>query len=98
MSLFSRRPVIYYGAFGRGLFQTLYEAPSSMFAFLPFTLEWNLVGAGGADRLRSAPARYALLGALPLLVAFAAAAATAWRATVEPRYDGWRSRAAGRRR
>ena len=35
------RPVIYCGAFGRGLFQTLYEPPSSLLAYLPFTLEWN---------------------------------------------------------
>ena len=34
--------MIYYGTFGRALFQTLYEAPSSIFAYLPFTLEWNL--------------------------------------------------------
>ena len=41
---FSRRPVIYYGAFGRGLFQTLYEPPSSLLRYLPFTLEWNAIG------------------------------------------------------
>src|SRR6185295_2634756 len=39
----SRRPVIYSGTFGRGLFQTLYEPPSSLIAFLPMTLEWNIV-------------------------------------------------------
>ena len=87
-SLFLRRPVIYYGTFGRALFQTLYEAPSSVFAFLPFTLEWNVVaavlllGCVGAGP-------YALLGALPLLIAFTAAVATAWRARVDPRYDDW---------
>ena len=90
-SLFLRRPVIYYGTFGRSLFQTLYEAPSSVFAFLPFTLEWNVVaavlllGCAGAGP-------YAPLGALPLVLAFAAAIATAWRARVDPRYDDWRSR------
>src|SRR5271155_3267175 len=41
--LFSRRPVIYSGVFGRGLFQTLYEPPSSLAAFLPLTFEWNVV-------------------------------------------------------
>jgi glycosyltransferase involved in cell wall biosynthesis len=90
-SLFLRRPVIYYGTFGRALFQTLYEAPSSVFAFLPFTLEWNVIGA--ALLLSCAGAGpYAVLGALPLLIAFAAALATAWRARVDPRYDNWRSR------
>ena len=59
-SLFLRRPVIYYGTFGRALFQTLYEAPASVFAYLPFTLEWNVVAAvlllscAGAGRLRGA--------------------------------------------
>jgi len=90
-SLFLRRPVIYYGTFGRAFFQTLYEAPSSIFAFLPFTLEWNLVsvlvliGALGAGA-------WGWLGALPLLVAFAAAVATAWRARLDPRYDTVSSR------
>ena len=45
-ALFSlRRPVIYDGVFGRGLFQTLYQPPSTVLSYLPFTLEWNLVGA-----------------------------------------------------
>jgi hypothetical protein len=90
-SLFLRRPVIYYGTFGRSLFQTLYESPASMFAVLPFTLEWNvaalamLIGFAG-----NWP--WALLGTLPLLIAFSTALATAWRARLEPRYDDWRSR------
>ncbi|MDX2165657.1 MAG: glycosyltransferase [Deltaproteobacteria bacterium] len=91
-SLFLRRPVIYYGTFGRAFFQTLYEAPSSILAFLPFTLEWNLIsvliliGALGAGA-------WGLLGTLPLLVAFVAAGATAWRARLDPRYDTASSRA-----
>jgi glycosyltransferase involved in cell wall biosynthesis len=90
-SLFLRRPVIYYGTFGRSLFQTLYEAPASAFAYLPFTLEWNVVAV---VMLLSCPGAgaYALFGALPLLIAFSAALATAWRARLDPRYDGWRSR------
>ena len=35
--LLSRKPVIYSGVFGRGLFQTMYEPPSSLTAFLPLT-------------------------------------------------------------
>jgi glycosyltransferase involved in cell wall biosynthesis len=90
-SLFLRRPVIYYGTFGRSLFQTLYEAPASVFAFLPFTLEWNVVAA--VLLLGSVGAGpYALFGALPLLIAFSAAVATAWRARVDPRYDNAGSR------
>jgi hypothetical protein len=90
-SLLMRRPVIYYGTFGRSLFQTLYEAPSSVFAFLPFTLEWNIVAAVMLLGCLSAGS-YALLGALPLVIAFTAALATAWRARVDARYDDWRSR------
>src|SRR5437899_1269451 len=55
--LLSRRPVIYSGVFGRGLFQTLYEPPSSLTEFLPLTFEWSsaslllalagIVGRGG---------------------------------------------------
>jgi len=44
--ILGRRPVIYWGPFGSGLFQTLYEPPSSLLRHLPTTLEWNLGGAG----------------------------------------------------
>src|SRR6185436_5344203 len=42
-AVLSRKPVIYYGTFGRGLFQSLYEPPSSLLSYLPFTLEWNTI-------------------------------------------------------
>ena len=65
----SRRPVIYSGAFGRGLFQTLYEPPSSLMAFLPLTLEWNVMAVA---LLISAllVGGYVWLGTLPLLMSF----------------------------
>ncbi len=91
MSLFSRRPIIYHGVFGRGLFQTLYEPSSSLLSYLPFTLEWNLfslvllIGAAIAGR-------HEFLASIPLLTAIVWAAARAWRAKVDPRYDGLRSR------
>lgn len=44
--ILGQRPVIYHGPFGSGLFQTLYEAPSSLLRHLPTTLEWNLAGLG----------------------------------------------------
>jgi GT2 family glycosyltransferase len=61
---FRQRPVIYAGPFGSGLFQTLYEAPGSVWRHLPGTLEWNalvvlLLGAAAAAR--------ALGGGLPEL-------------------------------
>src|SRR5213596_63 len=43
-AVLSRRPIIYFGAFGRGLFQSMYEPPSSLLSYLPFTLEWNAIG------------------------------------------------------
>lgn len=44
--LVRRRPVVYGGPFGSALFQTLYEAPSSLLRYLPATLEWNGVMLG----------------------------------------------------
>ena len=90
-SLFSRRPVIYHGVFGRGLFQTLYEAPSSLLSYIPFTLEWNVVGLVLLVGAVLA-GRYVTLAALPLLISAIWAVATAWRAPVDPRYDGPLSR------
>jgi glycosyltransferase involved in cell wall biosynthesis len=90
-SLFSRRPVIYHGVFGRGLFQTLYEPSSSLLSYLPFTLEWNVVGLVlliGAV----VAGRHQVLAALPLLTALIWAGARAWLAKVDPRYDGVGSR------
>ncbi len=88
----SRRPVIYFGAFGRGLFQSLYEPPSSLLGYLPFTLEWNAIGLLlFLSALVSPPTL--VIGALPLGISFALAAATAARARIDPRFNGIRSRA-----
>ena len=91
MSLFSRRPVIYHGVFGRGLFQTLYEPSSSMLSYLPFTLEWNVAGLVLLIGALIA-GRHAFLAALPLLTSILWAAARAWRARIDPRHDGIGSR------
>lgn len=40
--ILSRRPIIYSGPFGAGLFQTLYEPPAGLLAYLPASLEWNV--------------------------------------------------------
>lgn len=42
-ALLARRPVIYHGAFGLGLFQTLYEPKGSLAAYLPLSMEWMAV-------------------------------------------------------
>ena len=91
ISLFSPRPVIYHGTFGRGLFQTLYETPASPLTHLPFTLEWTVVGlvllvaalAGGG------PVGIALV---PLSISVASSLASAWRVKVDPRFDDAASR------
>ncbi len=89
-SLLSRRPVIYSGTFGRGMFQTLYEPASSLLAFLPFTLEWNLasvvliltaLGAGGPF------GAFLWMACLPLVLTVGSAVVSAWRATIERRHD-----------
>jgi hypothetical protein len=86
-----RRPVVYGGVFGRGLFQTLYQPPSSILAYLPFTLEWNLIAA---ILLAYALARggSAWLGAAPLLLTWAGCVGVALRARVDPRAGSPRGR------
>ena len=90
-SLFSRRPIIYSGTFGRGLFQTLYEPPSSLFAYLPFTLEWN-VFALMLIVAAVAAGKNVLLAIAPLAITLGSAAVSAMQAKIEPRYDDWRGR------
>jgi hypothetical protein len=88
----SRRPIIYFGAFGRGLFQSMYEPPSSLLSYLPFTLEWNAIGL--VLFLSAVVTPSALpLAMLPLAVSVVWSVATAARARVDPRFHGLRSRA-----
>lgn len=86
-SIVSRRPRIYHGLFGEGLFQTLYEDPSSALRHLPLTLEWNVVawmllwiGMLSGDLLR--------LAALPLAVTAFTVVSAATRARLAPPHDG----------
>ena len=90
--LLSRRPVIYYGAFGRGLFQTLYEPPSSLLSYLPFTLEWAAVSLF-LCLCAIVSGRYIVPSFVPLAISWAAAAGLATTRKLDPRYDDWRSRA-----
>jgi len=89
--LISRRPVIYSGVFGRGLFQTLYEPPSSLTEFLPLTFEWSaaslvlaLVGIGGG---------WLWLLSVPLLVTWVMCINGARNAPIDPRFTGLKARA-----
>jgi hypothetical protein len=86
-----RRPIVYGGVFGRGLFQTLYQPPSSFLSHLPLTFEWNALGS---ILLLWALARggWATLGALPLLLTWTLCVAAAWRARVDARAEGFHGR------
>ena len=91
-ALFSlRRPVIYGGVFGRGLFQTLYQPPSTVLSYLPFTLEWNLVGAlllaYGAVK-----GGWYWLGAAPVALSWACCLWAAMRARVDSLAGGFQGR------
>jgi hypothetical protein len=87
----SSRPVIYSGAFGRGLFQTVYEPPSSLMAFLPFTLEWN-VAAVVLFLAALVEGGLLWIGVIPLFMSMWWCLASAARAKIDPRFDGWQSR------
>jgi len=93
-SLFSwRRPLIYGGVFGRGLFQTLYQRPVSFLTYLPFTFEWNLAAAA---LLLWALVRggwaWAGLALAPLVLTWGCCVGSALRARVDARADDVRGR------
>jgi glycosyltransferase involved in cell wall biosynthesis len=90
--LLSRKPVIYSGTFGRGLFQTMYEPPSSLTAVLPLTFEWSVAAlllapvgviAGG----------WLWLLTVPLLATWAMCLNGALKAPIDPRFTGLKARA-----
>jgi GT2 family glycosyltransferase len=90
--LLSRRPVIYSGIFGRGLFQTLYEPPSSLTAFLPLSFEWSaaslplaLAGIVGGGWL--------WLLTVPLLVTWLMCLNGARKAPIDKKFTGFKARA-----
>ena len=90
--LLSRKPLIYSGVFGRGLFQTLYEPPSSLAAFLPMSFEWNVVAivlaligivAGG----------WMWLLTVPLLTTWVLCINGGLKAPIDKRFRGLKARA-----
>ena len=90
--LLSRRPVIYSGVFGRGLFQTLYEPPSSLTAFLPLSFEWS----AAALPLASAGiigGGWLWLLTVPLLVTWVMCINGALKASIDARYVSFKARA-----
>ena len=90
--MLSRKPLIYSGVFGRGLFQTLYEPPSSLAAFLPLSFEWNIIAvvlalggivAGG----------WMWLLTVPLLTTWVMCVNGALKAPIDKRFRGPKARA-----
>ena len=86
--LLSRRPVIYSGVFGRGLFQTMYEPPSSLAASLPLTFEWSaaslalaIAGIAGGGWL--------WLLTVPLLATWGLCVNGALQAPIDKRFGGF---------
>ncbi len=92
--LLSRRPVIYSGVFGRGLFQTLYEPPSSLTAFLPLTFEWSAAALVLALAAVVGGGWWWLL-AVPLLVTWAMCVNGALKAPIDARFTGAEGPGAG---
>ena len=90
--LLSRKPVIYAGTFGRGLFQTMYEPPSSLTAVLPLTFEWSvaaiILALGGI-----AAGGWWWLLAVPLLATWTMCVNGALKAPIDKRFTGLKARA-----
>jgi GT2 family glycosyltransferase len=83
---------IYYGAFGRGLFQSIYPAAESWIAEAPLTFPWMavslvLIVAGVIDPV------FGALGLVGMLCSLASAGVSAAIAPLDPRYPGVRTRA-----
>ena len=90
--LLGRKPVIYSGTFGRGLFQTLYQPPGSMLQYLPLTFEWTALSLPLALAGMIAGGWWWLL-VLPLLVTAAMCAKGGLSAKIAPRFEGPKARA-----
>ncbi len=88
----SRRPLIYSGVFGRGLFQTLYEPASSLSACLPLTFEWSAAALVLAIAGLAARGWWWFL-AVPLLATVVMCANGARKAPIDQRFTGPKARA-----
>ncbi len=87
-----RKPVIYAGTFGRGLFQTLYQPPGSLLQYLPLTFEWTALSLPLAV-LGALVGGWWWLLALPLLVTGAMCVKGGLGAKIAPRFEGPKARA-----
>jgi GT2 family glycosyltransferase len=93
-----RRWKVYYGTWGQGLFQSVYQRTPGILGSLPLMPEWYLVIAALAAISAMGLIWSPLLFALPLLLVAAGAlgyeaALGGLRASVAPRHGGWATRA-----
>jgi O-antigen biosynthesis protein len=91
-----RRPLIYSGTFGRGLFQTLYQPPGNIFQYLPLTFEWTVLSlplalAGLAGEIAAGGWWWLLM--LPLFLTCAMCIKGGSSAKLAPRFEGLKARA-----
>jgi glycosyltransferase involved in cell wall biosynthesis len=91
VSVLPSKPFIYAGVFGMAPFQSLYQPPASLWSYLPQTLEWNLIGLG-LILLLLISGNSPVWGFLPLAVTVLSSLVNAWKAPVDPRFRGLRSR------
>jgi hypothetical protein len=89
--LLSRKPVIYAGTFGRGLFQTMYEPPSSLTSLLPLTFEWSVAALVLAFAAIVGGGWLWLLAA-PLFTTWAMCINGALKAPIDKRFSGPKAR------
>jgi glycosyltransferase involved in cell wall biosynthesis len=87
-----RRPAIYAGTFGRGLFQTLYQPPASGLNYLPLTFEWMVASIPLALIGIVAGHGWWLL-TVPLLLTWAMCVKGGISVPLDKRFDGPKARA-----
>lgn len=82
-----QQPVIYSGMFGKGLFQTLYQPSVPVLAYLPLTLEWNIL-ALLLIGLLVATGINPLWGIAPFILSWLMCFIGAWQAPIDSRFQG----------
>jgi O-antigen biosynthesis protein len=87
-----RKPAIYSGTFGRGLFQSLYQPAGNVLQYLPLTFEWTALSLPLA-LLGAAAGGKGWLLTLPLLTTWAMCLKGGWSAKLAPRFEGPKARA-----
>ena len=91
-----RRPAIYAGTFGRGLFQTLYQPPGGLLQYLPVSFEWTAASLPLAlfgTVAEIARGGWWWLFAVPLLVTAAMCVKGGLSARLAPHFEGPKARA-----